>query len=345
MSVLSDPLVSILGATHPSLQKSTGVQPWQLVVGVSVILTLLLGLGTFFDWGTRIRDRRVNKEIQKLVRSELEAKSIEEKLVELTQLNDSLREQISMVPGEVDRLVVQRRMEQLAIGLSRDFEEYRSLERGLKPLGTETKLDSRIRDVIENTMLPPQRQRERRNIYTLLLLVALVALNLSPISANDLVYSYFNILSNSVDWTVSSVTWSLLIGALVIAVILLFASELLTFLRSFLDKLRHPIWLGLLALATVIASVLGYAWRAELAGLTCSPLPCSSPYAQYSGSYPAALYIGAGIAFNLAPLIAGFFLAVLVRRFQRHVRARYSVATGHQGKLEPLSDSNGGARE
>lgn len=311
MSVLSGSLAGILGSTHVPSQRSTGLQLWQLIVGASVILTLLLGLGTFFDWGTRIKDRRVNKEIRKMVRSELEAKNIEEKLGELTQLNDSLREQISRVPNEVDRLVLQRRMEQLTVGLTRDFEEYRSLVRALRPLDTAPKLDLRIRTVIENTMLPPQGQRERRNIYMLLLLVALGALNLSPISANDFVRNYFNILSNSVNWTISSVTWSLLIGALVIAVILLFASELLTFFKTFLDKLKHPALLGLLAVATIIFTVLGYAWRGSLVAQICNTVVCS-------GSYDTTQYNGTSIVFNLAPLTAGFFLTVLVRRYRQH---------------------------
>jgi len=300
-------VASFFGATHPSSPKSTGLNWWQAIVAIGVVLGIMVGLGTFIDWGGRIRNRRINKTVDELVRSKLKADDIEGRLAELTQLNDSLRNQIGRVPDEANRLFLESRLEQLATGIARDFEEYLSVQRQLETAGSATVLDPRIRDAIESTILPPQRRRDRRIVYILVLLAAALALNLSPLNPNVFVYHYFSILSDSPDWTSDSPVWAITIGGLAIALILLFVSELSTRFQSVVNVLRRWPWIAGLCTLIAVSIALGYWMRDVIVAQQCFPITCS---ATDSGSW----FTGAGIAFNAAPIIGGFLLAALISR-------------------------------
>jgi len=186
----------LASATHLDLAKATaphqtGLQPWQLVVAISVVLGIVVGLGSFVDWSSRIRNRRVDKRVLELVRDQLTAEDIEGRLKELVQLNRSLRQQIEGLPAEANRLFLQQRIDALATSIAHDFEEYQSLELASGTSASSPALDPMIRQAIEQNMVSPQRRRDRRNIYILVLLGLLVAINFIPISVSGLVYQYF----------------------------------------------------------------------------------------------------------------------------------------------------------
>jgi hypothetical protein len=294
-----------LSAAHPG-QQSTGIQLWQIIVAFGVILGIIVGLGSFLDWGSRFRNRRVDEKMREMVRDQLKAQDIEGQLDKLTQLNDSLQKQIDAVPGEANRLFLRRRMEHLAASITRDFEEYRAAERKLQAPDLSPILNPVIKDAIQRTIIPGQRTRERRNIYMLVLLLALVALNLSPINVSSLIYQYFSILAYSAGWTVATIAVSISISALIFTIIFMFASELYPPLKEEFDKRRRPIWFAIPAILVGAAITLGYWWRANVISEQCAPGGCY----EISSSGPN---IGSAVAFNVAPLIAGVWLVALLR--------------------------------
>jgi hypothetical protein len=294
-----------LSAPRPAPQ-STGIPLWQIIVALGVILGILVALGNFVDWGSRLRNRRADKRMRELVNAQLKAEDIEGRLDKLTQLSDTLQKQIDAVPDEANRLFLNRRIEYLAASIARDFEEYRTTERELQRPDLSPVLDPTIRDVIQRTILPGQRTRERRNVYVLALLLALVVLNLSPINVSSLIYQYFSILGNSANWTVATIAASVSISTLVVTVILMFASELYPPLKKEFDKQRRLVWFIIPVILVVAAITLGFWWRAYVASQECFPYACS-PFTA-SGQNDAS-----AIAFNIAPIIAGIWLVSMLR--------------------------------
>ena len=224
----------------------------------------------------------------------------------LTQLNDSLRKQIDAVPDEANRLFLQRRMEYLAASITRDFEEYRATERELQSPDLSPVLDPRIKEAIQRAIIPGQRTRERRNAYMLVLLLALVVLNLSPINLSSVIYQYFSVLANSALWTVGTIAGAVAISALVFTIILIFASELYPPLKRVFDRRRKPIWFVIPAVLVGALIAFRYWNRASVISEQCAPYGCYEISSSGQNDWAA-------IAFNIAPLIAAAWLLALLR--------------------------------
>lgn len=312
------PLPVLLASAKTAASHPGGIQPWQLIVAVSVVITLVVGLGSFVDWGNRIRNRRVDRRILELVTDQLMAEDIEGRVQQLGELNRKLQRQIDGLPAEANRLFLQQRMDVLATSIAQDFEEYRSLEVAIGTSASSTALDPMIRQAIEQNMLSPQKRRDRRNLYVLVLLGLLIALNLLPISVSGLVYQYFGVLGDSPYSPGADVVGLIFIGSLVIALVLLFVAELSTWLLRALDRLQGRRWLIGLAVAIVLVAAAGYWFRYFLLSQACFPIGC----------YPSpGTYALAGVALNLEPLLVGLSLAVLARRawLRRSVGERSSL--------------------
>ena len=58
-------------SASPSAPQSTGTQLWPIIVGIGVVLGIVVGLGTFLDWGSRLRNRRVDEKMREMVRDQL----------------------------------------------------------------------------------------------------------------------------------------------------------------------------------------------------------------------------------------------------------------------------------
>jgi hypothetical protein len=256
--------------------------------------------------------------MRELVRDQLKAQDIEGQLDRLTQLNDSLRKQIDAVPDEANRLFLQRRIEYLAASITRDFEEYRATERELQSPDLSPVLDPAIKYAIQRAIIPGQRTRERRNVYMLVLLLALVVLNLSPINLSSTIYQYFSVLAYSANWTVGTIAGSISISALIFTIILMFASELSPPLKKEFDKRRSPIWFIIPVILVGASITLGYWWRTNVISEQCVPYGC---YEISSSVHDVA----SAVAFNIAPLIAAVWLLALLRIA---IRKRNSRITG-----------------
>jgi hypothetical protein len=278
---------------------------WQLVVAIGVVIGILVGLGSFVDWGSRIRNRRANHRVLKLVRDQLTAEDIEGRLKRLVELDRSLREQIESLPAKADRLFLQNRMKALAESIAHDFEEYGKLEAALGTTEESPALNPIIRDVIERTMVSPQKRRDRRLVYVLVLLGLIVAIDFVPINISGLVYQYFGVLGDSPSAAGGDVVSAIIIGSMVIAV-LLFLAELIPQLLPVLDRLRRPRWLVGLAVSIVLVAAVGYWFRYVVITQPCFQLVGCPPS---PGTYGLI-----GVALNLLPLLAGLLFAILIRR-------------------------------
>ena len=161
--------------------------------------------------------------------------------------------------------------------------------------------------MIESSILPVQKKRERRNSYILLILISLLILNLSPIHLSDYILRYFNILSNSPEWTPDSPWWMIVFGSAAVAALLWFASSSMSKVQKYIARLP---WtpLAIISVVLLVASIaLGYNFRDDAATGACYP---------YSCGYPSVPYIAAGVAYNLAPVWGGFLLFSIIRARQ-----------------------------
>jgi hypothetical protein len=273
---------AILAAVHAAHQ--TRDEHWQLVVSIGVILGIVVAIGTFADWGNRIRNRRVDGRVLELVRDQLMAEDIEDRVKELGELNRQLQAEIDGLPAEANRLFQQQRMDDLRTSIYHDFEEYRRLEAAVGTSASSSALDPMIRQAIEQTMVSPQKRRDRRNIYVLALLAALVLINFIPISVNQLVYAYFGTLIYSPTLPGEAVVAVVIIGSIFIAGVLLFLTELIPQLLPVLDRLRRPAWLIALSVAIILGVGVAYFARNMAIGPGCHSNGCALPQCRAPGA-------------------------------------------------------------
>ncbi len=152
-------------------------------------------------------------------------------------------------------------------------------------------------------MMPLQKRRERRTIYIVVLLLALIVLTLSPIQPNDLAWRYLNALDYSWNWTADSPAWTIAIGGVVVAFVISVVSTLSTRSYAIVARMRKSrrIILGLAASLCALIT-LGYFSRAS--AMQCAPIACD----QAGINVP---YDPAGIFFNMATPVTGCLIVAL----------------------------------
>lgn len=304
-------IIAITTVTHIAQAKHTGISPWAVVVTASVIIGIVAGVIGVLSYINYYRQRRVDREIIEIAKSNVGAKDAEkskreteQEVQQLKGLRDKLSRQISQLPGEANRLFLERQLEELVRNISKDFKEYETIKTRLQSAATSSTLDPQIRRVIKSSILPVQKERERRNGYILLTLILLLALNLSPVRISDYVWKYFNALSDSPEWTMDSPAWMIAFGSIAIAVLFWCAYSLIPKFQKYVLKLRWTALVITSAGLLISLIILGYNFRDEAAGLACSPVSCG---------YPPVPYTAAGIAFNLAPICGGLFLFLIFK--------------------------------
>lgn len=310
--------MTFVAVGHVAKPKASGISLWAVVVAIGVIVGIpasVIGILSYVDYR---RQRRVDREIIEFAKSSVEAKNAQKKrreteqdlketerdLEQLKGLRDDLSRQIAELPREANRLFLERQLEVLAGNISKDFSEYQSIEARLSSVETASALDPRIRGAIETSILPVQKERERRNGYILLILILLLLLNLSPIRISDYVWRYFNVLSDSPDWTPDSPQWMIVFGSLVVTGLLWCAYSLIPRFQKIMFNLQRIPFAVASASLLVIAIILGYNFRDDAASSACYPDYCG---------YPPVPYVLACIAFNLAPLFGGLFLFLIFK--------------------------------
>jgi hypothetical protein len=267
-------ITAITAAAQAAQPKASGINPWAAAVAASVIIGIVAGIIAVFSFINSYKQRRVDREIIELAKSNVGArdaeknkKETEQELQQLKGLRDSLSQQIGQLPEEANKLFLERQLEELARNISKDFVEYETIENRLQSAAATSTLDPQIREIIKSSILPVQKERERRNGYILLILILLLVLNLSPIRISDYIWRYFNALSDSPDWTMETPAWMIIFGSTAVAALLWCAHSLIPRFQKYIAKLR---WMALAATsaALLISSIiLGYNFRDEAAGL------------------------------------------------------------------------------
>ena len=302
---------AIATLAHDAQSKSSGVTLWAVIVAVSVILGIPGGVITIFALFNSYKQRKVDREIIELAKSNIGAKEAEKKKIEteqdlqqLKRVRDDLSRQIARLPEEANRLFLEKQLEALTRNISRDVKEYESIKSRLQSAATTSTLDPQIMKIVKGSVLPAQKERERRVGYILLILILLLVLNLSPIHPGDYVWRYFNILSDSPDWTSDSPAWMISFGSVAVAVLLWCAHSLLPKFQIYIARLRWATLTVTSAGLLTVITILGYNFRDDVASASCAPDSCG---------YPTVPFSLAGISFNLAPILGGLFLFILFK--------------------------------
>lgn len=308
---------------HPA--QST-VSLWGIVVDASVIIGVVSGVVALFPlvagYRRRKRRREVQDRIEQIVETQLDAEGAErskekaeEELQGLELAKAKLEIEIQQVHQQVDRMVLERQLSGLADSISKDFTEFKIIEAKLQSAQSTTTLDPKIREAIEAEMLPVHRQQGRRNTFILLVLVALLALSLSPINVSSLVRQYFSVLANSPNWTADAPAWMMALGSVVIALVLFWLYLLSSAIQRYAARLERVIFIAVISVLFAAAVALGYFFWEDAVSALCSPESCG---------YSLLDANSAAIAFNAASILGGLLLFLVILRFSRILEHRHN---------------------
>lgn len=309
---------------------SGGLTAWQVIVAVSVAITILAGTQQLFNWVTRRRYRRAEQAVLDAVAAQIDADEAHRSYERTENLLRSLRQQVEKdVPKEALRVYLQERSGVLAERLAEDAAEYEDLQARLADLtGDEpTALDARVRAVIESAIQPAATRRRRADRTLVVLLAALLILSVVPFPPGDLIRGYFDVIENPGDYLFSAV-----INVSIIAIVMI-AAVAVPLVRSY-DIRRGWATRSFLQRKGTVAGVLGcglslctlgiLAWRHSSALFNSVSTDSGSSAADdWSSVAVSLLVIGtplAGVALGAvaARLRVG---ALLQQRFHRGRRA------------------------
>ena len=200
---------------------------WKIVVPFGVIIGIAAAIQQLGTWIRRRKKQKAQDELLEEYKLTIDAKTARKDVEQYTEQLKELRHQMdTQLPIQARRDYLTERLEQLRRDLYHDFSEYQEIEKELADTRPETSLDRRIRMVVETSIVPERRLQERRGLYTLLLVFALVLINISPYSLNQQLYSYFNVLGYSNEWPVSDIAWTMLFGFISLTLLLVFVMSL-----------------------------------------------------------------------------------------------------------------------
>jgi hypothetical protein len=196
-----------------------------------VIITVICGVAAIQQLTGGIRRRELQSAQDELLREyqlTVDAKEVKKSIEENTQQLDELRRQIQVqLPIQARRDYLRERLDQLGRDLYRDFEEYQSIQRELDETSAQNTIDVQIREVIDSAIVPQRRLSGRRSQGMLVLILALGAINLSPLNLSRLVYSYFNTLGYADYFSISEIALLLVAGIVVTGTFLLLVTPML----------------------------------------------------------------------------------------------------------------------
>jgi predicted RNase H-like nuclease (RuvC/YqgF family) len=132
-------ITEIATVAHTAQAKPSGINPWAAVVAVGVIIGIIasvIGILAFIQYN---RQRRADREIIEIAKANVNAKDAEKNIKEVQQelgqlkaLRDDLSHQISQLPGEANKLFMERQLEELSRNITRDFVEYEDIKTRLQ---------------------------------------------------------------------------------------------------------------------------------------------------------------------------------------------------------------------
>ncbi|MFG1961490.1 hypothetical protein [Nonomuraea sp. NPDC049028] len=210
----------------PTPVGSSATDPWQIFLGIGAILGAIAAVQQLIAAVAKYRRRKEESRLFQIMKDQLdaeharsEAQTAKQEADSLSEMREVLRKQIEEdVPREARRLYIEHRLSVLGREIAEQYREYISLQ---SELNTEvrTQLDERLATVIEETIVPAQVSRSRRERWILALLVAIGLFTFTPFDLQR-IFSYyitqpFFIINHSYRFTESAVGWSLA-GAILI---------------------------------------------------------------------------------------------------------------------------------
>jgi hypothetical protein len=193
----------------------TGLDLWQVVVAVGVIVGLIAGLQQLAGWVRRRRYQRAEELVLRIASQQLEAAAAKEDFAKYQALKENLRRQVEEeVPREARRVYLRSRVDALNQQIGSDVEEYLVVEQALADLERRAPatLDNRLRAVIESSIRPAYIRRRQTDRVVLGGLVALLVLTLSPINLAAQLRDLLFVLGNPDDATDSKVAFVVMLG-------------------------------------------------------------------------------------------------------------------------------------
>lgn len=146
------------------------------------VVGLVAGLQQLIIW---MRSRRLSKAQSRafeILNSQLNAEEAKEAASKYESMRESLRLQVEQdIPREARRVYLKNRLDRLGESLSHDYEEYSAIEQELGLASEASQLDIKIRDVVQESLLPELRTRRRRERVLVGLVGLLVLLNFLPL--------------------------------------------------------------------------------------------------------------------------------------------------------------------
>jgi hypothetical protein len=286
-------------AAHPS-----GVSLLVIFGIIGTIIGIAAAIQQFTSALTRRKFRRAEDSFFEAVQASRDIPSVKEEF-------NSLRSQIEVqIPRQAKEVYLAERLDQLERDLYNTYREYQRISNELPNRRVESDMDRRLREVVENSIAPARRIQERRIIYILILLFALIIVDLSPINLRGFINYYFDSLGYSDQWTTASLVSNFIAGVLVITIVMLIS---ITLLPKRITKLAARMTTILLALFLALGSLgIGVFVRA------------SAIRADSAQTYVdvTARETYAGVAFNIAAITLALSLACLMLISKRSIKRK-----------------------
>ena len=158
---------------------------WLNWLGYAVgLIGSVIAIVQFVSWLRARKHRQADERIREIVSQQLNAEDVRLDAERYEALRQELRTQIEReIPKVARHRYLENRRDRLVESITREFEEYRSIESELGDSGPESMLDRRIVDVIQEALVPERRLRQRRERFLLALLGVLLLFNLLPVGS------------------------------------------------------------------------------------------------------------------------------------------------------------------
>lgn len=201
---------------------------WKVVGAVALVVGFMAAVQQLLSAYRRRRFAKAEERVLAVAAKELDAEAAHRDYDRYEALRLSLRRQVEQeVPQEARRVYLRSRVESLRSQLAADLEEYERVSAELREVSSESVagLDDRLRDVIEHSIRPVYVRRRRNERLVVALLVALLALALTPLTSlpREVFSYYLETVGDPADHSTADVVFASALGVLSIAAVVLVA--------------------------------------------------------------------------------------------------------------------------
>jgi hypothetical protein len=213
----------LVGQTSPP-RPSSGISPWNIFLAIAAVVGVSAAVQQLLSFITGRRRQKALEQFAEDVADRIDTRSTEKQLSRLRQLRDGIQDQIeNQLPHEARRAYLKNRLDTLASSIGEVFAEYQAIERELALDVSDSPLEASLREVVETTIVPAYRQRERYQRQLRLLLIVTLVLLISPISPGYLVFApigaYFTVTGEPDSYLPAALVNTILLGSLAVAAV------------------------------------------------------------------------------------------------------------------------------